>query len=174
MEKPVEKNFDFSKKKMSENLVEWVEALAKISFQNCHIETWEFLIEELIFSNRFQRSQKCENEALFENGFAIWSDPLYTDSYMTMGENIFSFNVTPRVLLETGERGSCVSVYFYGANKAEFFLIVDGGDIDAYENFMHRLQVPFNIKMTWQEAYDNLCKIAIDEKDFIPECNISI
>lgn len=174
MKTPIEKKFDFTKKKISENLVKWIEALARIPFQNCHIETWEFLLKELVSSGRFKENPKYDNEALFENGFGIWFTGLYTDSYMTMGENIFSFDVVPRALLETEERGSYISAYFYGDNKAEFSLIVDGTDIKAYEKFMQRLEVPFNIKMTWQEAYDNLCKIAIDEKDFIPECNISI
>jgi hypothetical protein len=173
METPIEKNFDFSKKKMSENLVEWVEALAKIPFQNSYIETWKFLLEELISSGGFKRSLKNDNEAFFENDFSVWASGYYTD-YMEMGKNIFSFDVVPRELFDTEERGSYLSAYFYGNDKAEFSLIVDGADEDTYEKFMQRLQVPFNTKMTWQEAYDNLCKIAIDEKGFIPECNISI
>lgn len=182
---PKEKTFDFRKDTLTENFVQWIVAFARIPLQHYWGATWAHIAEKLGTIDGFERGVHWEtkepvtDEAVFtETDFCIGEDPVYADNpeegYTDDASDLFvlivephevSNNDDPSEILFTFCRNNKVKIGYMGVNKEPWE--------SRREKYRNRMGLPKDgTTLTWQETYDLLCRIAEDEQNSVPKCEV--
>lgn len=182
---PKEQTFDFTKDTLTENFVKWIIAFAKIPLQHYWGATWLHIAEALGETHGFKRDLNLQtkeprnDQAVFiETGFCMEEDPVYADNpeegYSNDASDLFVLKFEPHELYND-ETAVDMLITFYRNNKADISYAGTTSEpwYGRYEKYKERMQLPKDgTTMTWQEAYDLLCKIAKDEQNAVPKCNV--
>jgi hypothetical protein len=161
---PKEKTFDFTKDTRNATIGKWIIAVSKIPLMHHNAFTFADVIREISKTYALKTDDANFIRITMQNGFGIRTG-YFEDGDVSFDRELECFSLTLYPL----EIEEDLRVRFERNNKAYFEI---GYSPCAYDTLLKEVGVVDEKCITWQEAYDLLCKIAEYEQKGIPECNV--